>query len=1814
MNPKRLLGDSPSPQKSYKGKDESHKRLIFRTHLFSGRIFDLCKIYQATGKPIPVFQKQGKLLDYRFDFFGRPCILKFSNQDEFSSDYIRRLHAIQVEYKHQFLFSGGLDLGFGALGAVFKSLFSVWGLGQFSTSLFKGWLSSLGVNMLNVIQAAAILIKTEETFTATAALTMICTNLGLVASNLTSLVWPMATGLFVFQAQEKPYSWVPSAVGLLLALILGANSTFNWLGLFSKTAPLGYSLATIVGATRIISDSITHLLPWVYKQITGCDWDIPALAQNLPQYLTFIDEVEEFEQKYAPELDSKWEYQERCRVLQQKYHDLVKEATRLGLHRTLTPIVASYNAKIQHWMKRVTNSGLLLAGHRMEPLAIMIQGKAGIGKSYIINQFVKDVGQGTIEWTTEPHVMEGETITNHIYFRNPAEDYWSGYKGQYCVVYDDFAQMTESESKQDPSFMELIQAVGDNPFKIPMADLDDKNRAYFRSKMIICTTNMNALNSTTVKSIRHPEALGRRFDLIVEMRKTQGQEPTFDLLCENVSVGRINYQTLVNMARAKINRKLEKFQNRQLSGQERNSNVPPVCLAPFHHILSVPANVGGTGITRPSKPTIPDHSFCPPDALCQTTFVNQSFKDWANWAKSKIFLTPEDPEYPSPQPPPFITEKISLLYFFYEPYLCDKFYLLPDPAAAAIKEKYEKFIEIAEIEPELVTPLPTPAVTLRKTTMKRVLEIAPELFEPFEIQLHANSLTKEELLPRFKDARHQMYKDGIAFQSLTRDIIIKIFYDKAASIFSRIKGVFRTIWNELDRLVEKSLLARLLVIQATSFFVYFTIPGLMKMITDGLTAAKDYLKNLVSPQQDKSEVDEKLLVAALKKKKREEDYDDYSTSDDERSDESKDKSGRQKKSKGRAARLRREVLSESKPDKGRQRRSKGKPARVSKEDNSCKLPDDEDFPHLKVKLGSFGVNCLAIGVWEGEEYVTYHPGISYMIHAPSAGTRGYESVIRLAALQLADLMILATLDHGYSGEALSRRMVAFYTEVAEKYGNECVVKALNGSKSEEKFFGESQRPSEFKRWLESQDFKIKFQGTVDENCDNISKKVTMNLCDIGIQSDVYSRAFFYEGRKAWVNKHTYEALRETGSDYFTLTFYKKDNPPQSINFKWAEVLVGVHPEVDLVVVQFPTTMMPMPSLKSHIMKDSDLNFETLSAVRLVTRRKQEILWLQTPNAMVIGEEFMGDGDMVPARTAIRYRHMNTIAGDCGSPLLAIDATRPRKICGLHFLGSNLGTGFSVLVTQEVLEDLEELANMRQELAYQCNFANPGASSPLVSESLGVVPTPFEPTKTKVRQSLIHGDVTKPTTRPSILREFETPDGRVIDPMKRGVQGFQQPRANLPLSFEESAMNVMTRYISGPVTVARTLTIQEACTGGEIEGLEPIELSTSAGLPYCLKPDAMGKRRWINDDHTPKQELIEIVDQFLHQLRTGNITEEFIPIFKDTMKDERLPHRKADKDKPDGIKTRLFSACPLHLLVTLRQYYGAFFAHLIQNAIHNTTTSGVNPFGPHWHMIAMWLHEVSPLVDDGDYSSFDSTQPPIFLNTVYKSIRHWYNLNGGTPEDDLIRERLSEFCTYAFHSARGYVYRSYGSLPSGMFGTTAINSGVNLLCFWYAFSQIYPEATSQDFLDNVRTVTHGDDVMFSVSKAYANFTSEAIGVQLRKIGMTFTPATKGDTHTVARPIEECTFLKRGFKKMQGFYRAPLATESSLEMVNWITKCPDPQKATTDNCMAALNELAISEANTEYQQKICTALYEATEGNVLLHPVTPAEALINLRKHF
>lgn len=191
-----------------------------------------------------------------------------------------------------------------------------------------------------------------------------------------------------------------------------------------------------------------------------------------------------------------------------------KEMAKTGKdYASIKSTVFLYQKRIQEILAPFKKASLDASCLRCPPLAVLLQGQSGVGKSAVT---IPMLDQILISILDDADSLRRYLRNNmdFIYSRNYETKYWDGYRGQMVCVFDDFMQNVECMSDPDGEPMNLIRAVNPFPYQLHMAHLDDKGNNYFSSKLILATTNDFNLHSMLIKQ---PEALKRRFEVKLEV-------------------------------------------------------------------------------------------------------------------------------------------------------------------------------------------------------------------------------------------------------------------------------------------------------------------------------------------------------------------------------------------------------------------------------------------------------------------------------------------------------------------------------------------------------------------------------------------------------------------------------------------------------------------------------------------------------------------------------------------------------------------------------------------------------------------------------------------------------------------------------------------------------------------------------------------------------------------------------------------------------------------------------------------------------------------------------------------------------------------------------------------------------------------------------------------------------------------------------------------------------------------------------------------------------------------------------------------------
>jgi len=154
-------------------------------------------------------------------------------------------------------------------------------------------------------------------------------------------------------------------------------------------------------------------------------------------------------------------------------------------------------------------------GFRINPLTINLRGTPGKGKSDFLTNFAKAM----CEITMPDHLLDAfhDSPPSQVHVAQAENKYWDGYQNQWVTIFDDFLQMKDNETTMDNEVMMMIRGASDFPMHLHMSSIHDKADTYFRSRLILLSTNADSYDERYVKSINCIDALNRRIDIDAEL-------------------------------------------------------------------------------------------------------------------------------------------------------------------------------------------------------------------------------------------------------------------------------------------------------------------------------------------------------------------------------------------------------------------------------------------------------------------------------------------------------------------------------------------------------------------------------------------------------------------------------------------------------------------------------------------------------------------------------------------------------------------------------------------------------------------------------------------------------------------------------------------------------------------------------------------------------------------------------------------------------------------------------------------------------------------------------------------------------------------------------------------------------------------------------------------------------------------------------------------------------------------------------------------------------------------------------------------------
>ncbi|DAZ87480.1 TPA_asm: non-structural polyprotein [Pycnopodia helianthoides associated picornavirus 1] len=645
-------------------------------------------------------------------------------------------------------------------------------------------------------------------------------------------------------------------------------------------------------------------------------------------------------------------------------------------------------------------------------------------------------------------------------------------------------------------------------------------------------------------------------------------------------------------------------------------------------------------------------------------------------------------------------------------------------------------------------------------------------------------------------------------------------------------------------------------------------------------------------------------------------------------------------------------------------------------------------------------------------------------------------------------------------------------------------------------------------------------------------------------------------------------------------------------------------ETDAALIEFPANVPSRPDIVNKFVNADDLprmggGSLVLDGLRVVNGIPL-MFTTRTPSFRIYtGELDMGDNVNLPRGmkfTRTLQYDLDTQVGDSGSMVTISNNNVASKIAGMH-IGGFSGNKYAISLSRQFVQRslfehyeqyktpissrLDSQAPFSSESAIEmANLGLPASGVEILDMPsvvlpkkgmcihFGRAPKPVQPVKSNVFPSAISGAFGEPTSRPAHLTPFRL-NGELIEPHANASSKLLHPRPFIDPAKIKRACNEVSQHLGRAPKDSyyrKVLTIEEAVAALEIPELAAVKRSTSKGYPSVLRGRVTNKTELLgkDGDFVIDPELRRAVEEMISVCKQGKRPQ---AIWQAMLKDERRPHAKVNAGK-----TRQIYACWIVLLIVCRMYFGGMLAWTMKQRISNSIALGVNPYSLEWQQIADHMHEAGYELVSGDHENYDGENNAAVINGLLDIVEDQYSDN--SVENTTVRAALWDTMAAADVIINGEVVRLTHSHPSGGFLTTWINCVSDLVYHCMIFNELCTVAgVKKRFLDHIRMICFGDDVMFAPDACCKEmFCFAKVRDAFRYMfDMNYTLEDKSTEDKGYRSIEEVEFLKRSFRKNHvGVYSAPLSLKSIHEMVNWV-RGKENLKATGVNVSFAVREL-------------------------------------------
>nr|BBC70783.1 polyprotein [Enterovirus G] len=501
----------------------------------------------------------------------------------------------------------------------------------------------------------------------------------------------------------------------------------------------------------------------------------------------------------------------------------------------------------------------------------------------------------------------------------------------------------------------------------------------------------------------------------------------------------------------------------------------------------------------------------------------------------------------------------------------------------------------------------------------------------------------------------------------------------------------------------------------------------------------------------------------------------------------------------------------------------------------------------------------------------------------------------------------------------------------------------------------------------------------------------------------------------------------------------------------------------------------------------------------------------------------------PTHRTMMY-NFPTKAGQCGGVVLSVG-----KVLGIH-IGGNGAQGFCAALKRSY-------------------FTKPqGQIEKMEPSKKSGYPVINAPTKTKLEPSVFF-DVFEGVKEPAVLH---SKDPRLEVNLEEAL--FSKYTGNVDIEMPEEMKEAVDHYANQLLTLdicTEPLSMEEAIYG--TEGLEALDLTTSAGYPYVTM--GIKKRDILNKETRDVKKMQECIDKY-------GLNLPMVTYIKDELR---------SKEKVKKGKSRLIEASSLNDSVAMRCYFGNLYKAFHQNPGTLTGCAvGCDP-DTFWSKI--------PVMMDGelfgfDYTAYDASLSPVMFEAL-QMVLEKIGFGDG-------KQFIQNLC-YSKHLFRDKYYLVKGGMPSGCSGTSIFNSMINNIIIRTVVLQTYKGIE----LDHLKIIAYGDDVIASYPYRIDPAELAKAGA---KLGLHMTPPDKSDTY-VDLDWTNVTFLKRNFvpdEKYPFLVHPVMPMKEIHESIRWTRDARNTQDHVRSLCL-----LAWHNGKKEYEE-FCRKIRSVPVGRALHLP--------------